>query len=393
LFGCGCILGAEKGFWRPAGGFFFFFFVVSPRRWLCRRPYAESHYDEVCSGEPAYRSGAGGSGNTEQVGFKANLLKSCSGKPRPPPGHGPGPIDHRQQYRSAIVTRNAEPAQPRPSQRPPTTRASSRPQVLEKSPRRSWDRPFFFAETHHQHTWRGPGSRPYCFRPAQRSCGSRLSRQCLPLAPGGLGKQYRLVALQHCVAAQLLTPRNPASGVDVNPVSRADRSTRPCLLGCRPGAQPGRGLSLVGETTTAATVFLPQPEQGDCLSANDAQAALISGRSVTTLFREKPPTLPGCAMGNDSLRLILRAMNSLWERRPIADSVACAPTRSERYGAPFLIDGDSFCSRPPWAWCSPWSSGIARLNGAAGTTPCCGRRRRPGGPAPNGLPSRKGTLL
>jgi hypothetical protein len=61
--------------------------------------------------------------------------------------------------------------------------------------------------------------------------------------------------------------------------------------------------------------FLCRDKNKVVLERNDAQAALISGRSTTTLFRE-PSDLPGLRYGNDSLRLILRGDELTVEQLP-----------------------------------------------------------------------------
>ncbi|WP_255120070.1 hypothetical protein [Synechococcus sp. Cruz CV-v-12] len=61
--------------------------------------------------------------------------------------------------------------------------------------------------------------------------------------------------------------------------------------------------------------FLCRDNNKVVLERNDAQAALISGRSSTTLFRE-PSDLPGLRYGNDALRLILRGDELTLERLP-----------------------------------------------------------------------------
>jgi len=61
--------------------------------------------------------------------------------------------------------------------------------------------------------------------------------------------------------------------------------------------------------------FLCRDNNKVVLERNDAQAALISGRSSTTLFRE-PSDLPGLRYGNDTLRLILRGDELTVEQLP-----------------------------------------------------------------------------
>jgi hypothetical protein len=61
--------------------------------------------------------------------------------------------------------------------------------------------------------------------------------------------------------------------------------------------------------------FLCRDNNKVVLERNDAQAALISGRSSTTLFRESSD-LPGLRYGNDSLRLILRGDELTVEQLP-----------------------------------------------------------------------------
>jgi len=62
--------------------------------------------------------------------------------------------------------------------------------------------------------------------------------------------------------------------------------------------------------------FLCRNQSKVIIERNDAQAALIAGRSVTTLFRETS-TLPGVRYGNDSLRVILRGDELTVERLPM----------------------------------------------------------------------------
>ena len=62
--------------------------------------------------------------------------------------------------------------------------------------------------------------------------------------------------------------------------------------------------------------FLCRDNNMIVLERNDAQAALISGRSSTTLFREISD-LPGLRYGTDALRLILRGDELTVERLPL----------------------------------------------------------------------------
>ena len=61
--------------------------------------------------------------------------------------------------------------------------------------------------------------------------------------------------------------------------------------------------------------FLCRDNNRVVLERNDAQAALISGRFSTTLFREASP-LPGLRYGDDTLRLIIRGDELTLERLP-----------------------------------------------------------------------------
>ncbi|MEB3318111.1 MAG: hypothetical protein VKO39_08230 [Cyanobacteriota bacterium] len=71
--------------------------------------------------------------------------------------------------------------------------------------------------------------------------------------------------------------------------------------------------------------YLCTERGGVVLERNDAQAALISGGTVTTLFRESSEG-PALVYRNDSLRLILRGDELTLERLPM--TITCV--RSEQ---------------------------------------------------------------
>jgi hypothetical protein len=71
--------------------------------------------------------------------------------------------------------------------------------------------------------------------------------------------------------------------------------------------------------------FLCTDKAGVVLERNDAQAALINGDSVTTLFREASEG-PALVYRNGSLRLILRGDELTVERLPL--TISCV--RSEQ---------------------------------------------------------------
>jgi hypothetical protein len=71
--------------------------------------------------------------------------------------------------------------------------------------------------------------------------------------------------------------------------------------------------------------YLCTEKGGVVLERNEAQAALISGGSITTLFRESSEG-PALVYRNDSLRLILRGDELTLERLPM--TITCV--RSEQ---------------------------------------------------------------
>jgi len=195
LFGCGCFWGAEKGFWRLPG-------VVSTAVGYAAGHTPNPTYDEVCSGRTGHTEAVRVVWNTEQVGF-SDLLKLFWECHDPTQGMAQG-HDTGSQYRSAIVTRNADQLN--------LARASARhyqgqltaADFGEITTEIVADRPFFFAETHHQQYLARPGSRPYC---SARPSGVRLTPfpgSAFLLAPE-VWEQYDW-SVQHCVLRSSNTP-------------------------------------------------------------------------------------------------------------------------------------------------------------------------------------------
>jgi len=159
-----------------------------------------------CSGRTAIPKRCGWSG-TPSRWASGDLLKLFLGM-HDPTQAWPRAMTPAAQYRFPGPDRDPQrdAASTCPASRPPY-RASSRPQVLEKSPRRSWRiAPFFLLpKPIHQQYLARPGSRPYCFPPAQ--AGVRLTpfQACLPAGAKVLGA-VRLVRAA-CAAAQALTTR------------------------------------------------------------------------------------------------------------------------------------------------------------------------------------------
>lgn len=104
------------------------------------------------------------------------------------------------------------------------------------------------------------------------------------------------------------------------------------LLGGAPGGEPAVGeTSRGGGGRDAAVVAMTSPwwedydvkerylcteKGGVVLERNDSQAALISGGSITTLFREASEG-PNLIYRNEELRLILRGDELTLERLPM----------------------------------------------------------------------------
>ena len=95
--------------------------------------------------------------------------------------------------------------------------------------------------------------------------------------------------------------------------------------GLAPSAGPLAMISPWWEDYDVKERFLCTEKGGVVLERNDSQAALISGGSITTLFREASEG-PALVYRNDSLRLILRGDELTLERLPM--KITCV--RSEQ---------------------------------------------------------------
>jgi len=179
-------------------------------------------YDESCSQpEPAIPEAVAGVWNTEQVRASSGSDSSCSGNATTPPRAWPRAIDNRQPVPLGDVDPQRRQLQPRPSQRPTTTRARLTAAGLwEKSPRRSWRiAPFLLCRTHHQQLPGGAGQPPLLLRhgPAEFAGFTPFPGSAFLLAARGL-EAVRLVGAGTACCAALNTPDPPLSRL-VNPVS------------------------------------------------------------------------------------------------------------------------------------------------------------------------------
>jgi len=213
------------------------------------------------------------------------------------------------------------------------------------------------------------------------------------LAPEGL----EAVRLRRCSTALLPQALNnpiPPLSRCPNPVSPALIAAHALLLGlARPGGPTlPWAFSLVGELRQRDS-FLCATRGKVIVERNDAQAALISGRSVTTLFRETS-TLPGVRYATFAWRPDPSgAMNfTCGASCRCMDSVP-AHDQSGALWAPLPDRTCGFFARGPWACVFAMVFLVCPLERAAGTTPVVEGGAGPGGPPQTDSQGRKRTLL
>ncbi len=187
-FGCGCFWGAEKGFWRLPG-------VVTTAVGYAGGHTPNPTYEEVCSGRTGHTEAVRVVWDTARISF-ADLLKLFWECHDPTQGLAQG-NDTGSQYRSAILFSH-------PGQR--ALAEASRDQYQRQLSEAGFgaittelldDKPFYFAEAHHQQYLARPGSRPYC---SARPSGVRLApfSGASFLLPPAVWDQYDW-SIQHCV--------------------------------------------------------------------------------------------------------------------------------------------------------------------------------------------------
>lgn len=152
-FGCGCFWGAEKGFWRLPG-------VITTAVGYGGGYTPNPTYEEVCSGRTGHTEVVRVVWDVNAIDF-SDLLKLFWECHDPTQGMAQG-NDTGTQYRSAIYVSDQNLLNLAVSSRDRYQELLSANGKGTITTEIATDKPFFYAEAHHQQYLARPGCRPYC---------------------------------------------------------------------------------------------------------------------------------------------------------------------------------------------------------------------------------------